>query len=117
MFCGTHITQKGGFFMTGKTETRLREIRGRTRQYRKKYENRLIFCLTMCNLFLFAGIGVLFRRVQGPGTVAVADAYGTVLLRDGVGAYVVIGIVAFVAGVALTVICIRLKRRSYDKEG
>ena len=117
MFCWTHITKKGGFFMTGKTETRLREIRGRTRQYRKKYENRLIFCLTMCNLFLFAGIGVLFRRVQGPGTVAVADAYGTVLLRDGVGAYVVIGIVAFVAGVALTVICIRLKRRSYDKEG
>ena len=103
--------------MTGKTEARLREIRSRTKQYRKKYENRLLTCLAMCNLILFAGIGVLFRSVQGPGTVAVADASGTVLLRDGAGVYVVIGIVAFVAGVALTVICIRLKRRSYDKEG
>ena len=98
--------------MTGKTEARLREIRSRTKQYRKKYENRLLTCLAMCNLILFAGIGVLFRSVQGPGTVAVADAYGTVLLRDGVGAYVVIGIVAFVAGVALTVICIRLKKKN-----
>ena len=98
--------------MTGKTEARLREIRSRTKQYRKKYENRLLTCLAMCNLILFAGIGVLFRSVQGPGTVAVADAYGTVLLRDGAGGYVVIGIVAFVAGVALTVICIRLKKKN-----
>lgn len=98
--------------MTGKTEARLREIRSRTKQYRKKYENRLLTCLAMCNLILFAGIGVLFRSVQGPGTVAVADAYGTVLLRDGAGVYVVIGIVAFVAGVALTVICIRLKKKN-----
>ena len=98
--------------MTGKTEARLREKRSRTKQYRKKYENRLLTCLAMCNLILFAGIGVLFRSVQGPGTVAVADAYGTVLLRDGAGVYVVIGIVAFVAGVALTVICIRLKKKN-----
>ena len=98
--------------MTGNTEARLREIRSRTKQYRKKYENRLLTCLAMCNLILFAGIGVLFRSVQGPGTVAVADAYGTVLLRDGAGVYVVIGIVAFVAGVALTVICIRLKKKN-----
>ena len=98
--------------MTGKTEARLREIRSRTKQYRKKYENRLLTCLAMCNLILFAGIGVLFRSVQGPGTVAVADAYGTVLLRDVAGVYVVIGIVAFVAGVALTVICIRLKKKN-----
>ena len=45
--------------MTGKTEARLREIRSRTKQYRKKYENRLLTCLAMCNLILFAGIGVL----------------------------------------------------------
>ena len=96
--------------MTEKTETRLREIRRRTRQYRKECETRLLTCLMMCNLFLFAGIGVLFRSVQKPGTVSVADAYGTVLLRDGAGGYVVIGIVAFVAGVALTVACIRLKK-------
>lgn len=101
--------------MTGKTETRIREIRSRTRQYRKRYETRLLSCLKMCSLFLLAGIGILFRSLQTPGVVAVANGYGAVLLRDGAGAYVVIGIAAFVIGVTLTVLCIRLKNKSTNR--
>ena len=103
--------------MTGKTETRMREIRSRTRQYQKRYEARLLSCLTMCSLFLLAGIGVLFRSVQAPGIAAVAEGYGAVLLRSGAGAYVVIGIAAFVIGVTVTVLCIRLKNRSTNRAG
>ena len=103
--------------MTGKTETRVREIGRRTRQYRKRYETRLLSCLTACSLFLLAGIGVLFRSVQTPGIPAVANGYGAVLLRDGAGAYVVIGIAAFVIGVTVTVLCIRLKNRSANRTG
>ena len=101
--------------MTGKMETRMREIRHRTRQYRKQYEARLLSCLAMCSLFLLAGIGVLFRSVQAPGIAAVADGYGTVLLRSGTGAYVVIGIAAFAIGVSVTVLCIRLKNKSVNR--
>ena len=101
--------------MTGKTETRVREIRSRTRQYRKRYETRLFSCLTLCSLFLLAGIGVLFGSVQTPGVAAVADGYGAVLLRDGAVTYVVIGIAAFVVGVSVTVLCIRLKNRSASR--
>ena len=98
--------------MTGKTETRVREIRCRTRQYRKRQETRLLSCLTVCSLFLLAGIGVLFRRVQTPGIAAVAYGYGGVLLRDGAVTYVVTGLLAFVIGVTVTVLCIRLKNKS-----
>ena len=101
--------------MTGRTETRMREIRSRTRQYRKRYETRLLSCLTVCSLFLFTGIGVLFGSVQTPGIPAVANGYGAVLLRDGTGAYVVIGLFAFVIGVTVTVLCIRLKNRSTNR--
>ena len=101
--------------MTGKTETRVREIRSRTRQYRKRYEARLLSCLSVCCLFLLAGIGVLFRSVQAPGVATVADGFGAVLLRSGAGAYVVIGIAAFVIGVSVTVLCIRLKNRSASR--
>ena len=101
--------------MTGKTETRMREIRCRTRQYRRRYETRLFSCLTLCSLFLLAGIGVLFRSVQTPGIVSIAEGYGAVLLRDGAGAYVVIGIAAFVVGASVTVLCIRLKNRSKNR--
>ena len=101
--------------MTGKTETRMREIQRRTRQYRKRYEVRLFSCLTLCSLFLLAGIGVLFRSVQTPGIVSVSKGYGGVLLQDGAVAYVVIGIAAFVIGVTVTVLCIRLKNRSVNR--
>ena len=103
--------------MTGKTETRIQEIRCRTRQYRKRYETRLLSCLTLCSLFLLAGIGVLFRSVQTPGIVSVAEGYGGVLLRSGAGAYVVIGIAAFAIGVSVTVLCIRLKNKSTNRTG
>ena len=101
--------------MTGKTETRMRVIRCRTRRYRRRYETRLLSCLTVCSLFLLAGIGVLFGRVQEPGVVSVAKGCSAVLLRDGAEAYVVVGIAAFAIGVAVTVLCIRLKRRSTSR--
>ncbi|MCI7734828.1 MAG: hypothetical protein MSK39_08575 [Dysosmobacter sp.] len=103
--------------MTGKTETRMREIRCRTQQYRKRYETRLFSCLTLCSLFLLAGIGVLFRSVQTPGIVSVAEGYGGVLLRSGAGAYVVIGIAAFAIGVSVTALCIRLKNKLTNRTG
>ena len=103
--------------MTGKTESRMREIQCRTRQYRKRFETRLFSCLTVCSLFLLAGIGVLFRSVQTPGVAAVADGYGAVLLRDGAVTYVVIGLFAFIVGVSVTVLCIRLKNRSANRTG
>lgn len=103
--------------MTGKTETRIREIRSRTRQYRRRYEIRLLSCLKMFSLFLLAGIGILFRSLQNPGIVDVSDGYCALLLRDGAGAYVVIGIAAFVIGVTATVLCIRLKNKSKDRTG
>ena len=101
--------------MTGKTETRVREIRSRTRQYRRQRENRVLSFLAAFSLFLLAGIGVLLRSVQTPGVAAVADGYGAVLLRDGAVTYVVLGIAAFVVGVTVTVLCIRLKNRSANR--
>ena len=101
--------------MTGKTETRVREIQSRTRQYRRQRENRVLSSLAAFSLFLLAGIGVLFGSVQTPGVAAVADGYGAVLLRDGAVTYVVIGIAAFVVGVTVTVLCIRLKNRSASR--
>ena len=98
--------------MTGKTETRMWEIHRRTRRYRRQHETRLLSVLTVCCLFLLAGIGVLFRSVQAPGIVSVAEGYGAVLLRSDAGAYVIVGICAFVIGVSATMLCIRLKSKS-----
>ena len=103
--------------MTGKTETRVREIRSRTRRYRRRRENRVLSSLAAFSLFLLAGIGGVFKSAQTPGIAAVADGYGAVLLRDGAVTYVVVGIAAFVVGVSVTVLCIRLKNGSANRTG
>lgn len=98
--------------MTARTEIRMRRIRRRTRQYRLRYETRVLRCLTALSLFLLAGIGALLHSVHRPGISAVANGYGSVLLRDGAGLYVLIGVAAFAAGAALSVICIRYRRKA-----
>jgi len=40
-----------------------------------------------------------------------AESYGSVLLRGGASAYVVVGIAAFAVGVTVTMICIRCKKK------
>ena len=97
--------------MTGRTEIRVREIHRRTRRYRRRYENRTLYSLTAFSLFLFSGIGILLRKVQSGGLPTVADSYGSVLLRGGASAYVVVGIAAFAVGVTVTMICIRCKKK------
>ena len=62
-----------------------------------------------------AGIGALLNTVQMPGIVSVAEGYGAVLLRNGAGSYVVLGISAFVIGAAVTVFCIRLRNGSANR--
>ena len=103
--------------MTETTEIRMREIHGRTRRYRARYEAWRISWLAVCGLILLMGIGLLMNSGQSPSVAAVADGYGAVLLRDGAVTYVVIGIAAFVVGVSVTVLCIRLKNRSANRTG
>lgn len=100
--------------MTGRTEIRVREIHRRTRRYRRRYENRALYSLTAFSLFLFSGIGILLRKVQSGGVPIVAESYGSVLLRGGASAYIVVGIAAFAVGMPVTMICIRLKNKSKD---
>lgn len=87
--------------MNGITEIRMRKIQSRTRQYRRRYEWREISCLTVCSLFLLAGIGILLGHIQEPGISSVAEGYGAVLLRNGADLYVTIGIASFTAGVVM----------------
>lgn len=97
--------------MTGRTGSRVQEIRRRTRQYRRRREGRVLFALRVCSLLLFVGIGILLRQVQSGGLPTVTDSYGSVLLRGGASAYIVVGIAAFAVGVTVTMICIRCKKK------
>ena len=93
--------------MTRRTEIRVREVHRRVREKRRRRERRIRSSLTGTSLCLLAGIVWLLKGVQTPGVSTVAGSYSAVLLRDGAGAYILVGIAAFV--LVVTMLCIRYK--------
>ena len=69
----------------------------------------LIAGLTVC-------MGILLQMAHVSGIPTVNDGYGSVLLRNGADVYVIIGMIAVVAGVIFTMICIRLRDRKAHKQ-
>ena len=99
---------------------RMEQIRKRISWYRNRYEKRIMAGLVAVCIALSGGIGILLRLKQRPGIFTIQTEYGTVLLHNGGEAYIVIGVFAFLAGAALTVLCMKLKAAkaaSCRKEG
>ncbi|MDD6325199.1 MAG: hypothetical protein PUA72_06400 [Lachnospiraceae bacterium] len=86
-----------------------KEIRRRTRQYRRRQEQVTLAILGMLCLLLSGGMLPLLSRA-GMGSSTVPGGYSSVLLHSGASAYVVIGIAAFVAGCTITALCLYLKK-------
>lgn len=57
-----------------------------------------------------------FRRSRA-GRIRVAGGWSAVLLQRGTGAYVVVGVGAFIVGVAFTVACFRIQEQKLKKKG
>lgn len=97
--------------MNDRTESRVNEIRRRTRKKRLQHENRVLSVLALVNVFFAVNLCAICGVVKEPGISVVAGSSGSVLLRSGTSAYVVTAIAAFCLGVIVTAICIRYKNR------
>ena len=92
-------------------EERMQKIRRKCRQYRRRYENRQLGEL-MCSCIILIGcIFSMLGRVETAGLSTVVGGYSSVVLHSGGSVYVFIGIVAFVAGVTITVLCIKFRKK------
>ena len=74
-----------------------REVRRRTRKYRRRYEQVTLTILSMLCLILSGSMLPLLSRA-GMASSTVPGGYSSVLLHSGASAYVVVGIAAFVTG-------------------
>lgn len=101
--------------MTGSTEMRLKEIHRRTKIKKERYENQILSILMTLNLVLFTGIVSLTGYMQMLGISDVVDNCSAVLLQNDAEAYVIDGIASFAAGMALTIIGIRHKKKKSDE--
>ena len=89
------------------TQTRVAMVVRRVNLLHRKRENRLAAMLSMLCLMLTVSltgaIGALGGRSQG----YVPGLYGATMLFEDAGGYVLVGVLAFVAAVVITVRCIR----------
>ncbi len=93
--------------------SRLQKIRQRTAQKRKQ----AILAPGLLAVGLIFSISLLLHGGHAPAIAVVPGASGSLLLRSGAADYIVVGVIAFMAGVFLTVGCIRLSCKPRHRNG
>ena len=92
--------------------TRMNRIRSLTAVYRSRHENRVIAALSCMCAVLLGGLGLILSGKMSPGLFMVQQNYGAVLLRGSQKPYFVIALLAFLAGVTFTLICIKINQKT-----
>ena len=93
------------------TITRVELVRARVRVLRRNREKRSIYGLTTLSSGLFLLLAGMISATAGRGQAAVWGMYGSMLLRENVGGYVLVGVVTFSAAVVITIGCMRYSER------
>ena len=93
------------------TETRVAMVTRRVNVLHGKRENRLTAMLSMLCLMLTSGLVAEIGALGGRGQGRVTGLYGTTMLFEDAGGYVLVGVLAFVAAVVITVLCIRYREK------
>lgn len=94
------------------TSERVRRVKIRIRERQRMREKLLLGSLfSLCMLLSFSLVAVAAAiRSSGMGTVP--GLYGAMLMFGDAGGYVVAGVIAFMAGVLVTVLCIRYRKKT-----
>jgi len=88
----------------------VRRVKLRIRELQRRSENRIIGGLSAaCAALALSLIGAI-GATTGGGRGGATELYGAMLLYDDAGGYVFAGVLAFMAGVVVTVLCIRHRR-------
>ena len=101
------------------TEIRVVMVEHRVVKLHRKQENRLTAMLSALCLALSGSLAGAVSVFVGRGQGRVPELYGTTMLLEDVGGYVLVGVIAFIAAVVITVLCIRYRekeKKSCDKK-
>lgn len=100
------------------TATRVRMAQHRAQEKRHKWEKSAISRLSILSIVLFGFLVTSFSHLSGGRYGVVQGMSGATMLLQGAGGYVLVGIIAFVLAVTITVLCIRHRGKSgkYDIE-
>ena len=87
------------------------ERRVRYHRTRKSIHRLMVLCGALCFSLLF-----ILHQTSGPAYPVIYGMYGTILLHENVGGYVLVAVAVFTLAVVITVICMRLHERERQKQ-
>ena len=99
------------------TARRVALVKQRVRENNRRRQRRDIYGLSAACVLLFAVLMQAAGTVVGPGQTAAWGSFGTMLLREDAGGYVLVAVVSFAAAVVITALCFRLRIRENQKKG
>lgn len=99
------------------TARRVALVRQRVRKNTRRRQQHGIYGLSAACMLLFAVLMQAISTVVRPGQTAAWGVFGTRLLREDAGGYVLVAVVSFAAAAAITALCIRLRNRKNQKKG
>ena len=98
------------------TARRVALVKQRVRENTRRRQRREAISLSVACMLLCAVLTQAAGMVVGPGQTAAQGIFGTMLLREDAGGYVLVGVVAFAAAAAITALCFRLRSRENQKK-
>ena len=99
------------------TARRVALVKQRVRENTRRRQRREVGGLSAVCLLLLAALMQAAGTVVAPGQTAAWGSFGSMLLRQDAGGYVLVGVVSFAAAAAITALCFRLRIRENQKKG
>ena len=109
--------RKGGSNDMYDTARRVALVKQRVRENTRRRQRRGIYGLSAACMLLFAVLMQAADALIAPGQAAAWGSFGTMLLREDAGGYVLVAVVSFAAAVVITALCFRLRIREKQKKG
>ena len=109
--------RKGGSNEMYDTARRVALVKQRVRENTRRRQRREAMSLSAACMLLCAALMQTAGTVVGPGQPEAWGVFGSMLLRQDAGGYVLVAVVSFAAAAAITALCFRLKNRENQKKG
>ncbi len=93
------------------TAARVGLVKKRVRQRQRRQEKRALYSLSALCLLLFISLVGTIGAFTGSKHSAALSVYGSILLHEEVGGYVLVGVISFTAAVIITVLCSKYRKR------
>ena len=97
------------------TEKRIELVKKRIHEYHRRQERHTICRLSvLCTLLFLSLVGAMGIMQSRP--INATGMYGTILLHEGAGGYVLVAVISFTVAVVITALCIKFRKRGQKSQ-